>query len=329
MPRKRTNGALPISCGAKRVRREWASRAPMANALHCTHQGKGDAILFIHGRPTNCKLWDGVIQELSIHHRCFAVDLPGMGHTPFAPYRPDYLDNLAKQIELIRIRHDVKKWHVVGHDAGAAVAVQYAGRFPRHVECLALMSPAIFPDLKPFYLMNALRRPLVGEILAPLVHFVFWQIAMRRAITGKSARATLRAFYQPFSGMAGAWKLMQLVRWGKPEGMLGKIPATLAALQMPALIFHGTRDVLPATFAERAASLIPNANLVRLDAGHFIPLDGPNDVTNCLRRFFCENRVAMALPTSRTKARRAKAQIGTLVTESLSMGARQSLAGVS
>jgi pimeloyl-ACP methyl ester carboxylesterase len=44
----------------------------------------------------------------------------------------------------------VKKWHVIGHDAGSAIAVQYAGSFVENVGCLALLSPAVFPDLKPF-----------------------------------------------------------------------------------------------------------------------------------------------------------------------------------
>ena len=261
--------------------------------MHCTHQGKGDAVLFIHGMPTNRMLWSGVIQQLSNHHRCFAVDLPGMGETPFIPYGPGYLGRMAKQIEQLRIQHGVRRWHVVGHDAGSAIAVQYAGQFSSRVACLALLSPSIFPELKPFYLLNALRKPIVGELLAPLLHFVFWRIAMRRAISGASNRSLLRAFGKPFSGPKGCWQLMRLVRWGSPEEMLGEIPAALPALQMPTLLFHGLRDVLPASFAERAASLIPNSTLFTLDAGHFIPLDRPNEVAARLRSFFQENHAKM------------------------------------
>ena len=286
------------------------------NAVHCTHQGKGEPILFIHGMPTNRRLWDGVIQQLSSDHRCFAVDLPGMGETPFVPYTPDYLDRVAEQIELLRIQHGVKKWHVVGHDAGAAVAVQYAGRFSRHVECLALLSPAIFPDLKPFYLLNALRKPLLGEALAPIVHFAFWQIVMRRAIKGASKSTLRRAFYEPFSGLTGAWQLMRLVRWGKPEEMLGQIPASLAALPVPTLLIHGLGDVLPKAFAERAASLIPNASLITVDAGHFIPLDKPNEVVTCLQVFFRKNGARMRASLSERKHKRQRFPSRTLVSQS-------------
>ena len=284
--------------------------------MHCKHQGKGDAILFIHGMPTNHTLWDSVIRQLCESHRCFAVDLPGMGETPFIPYTSGYLDRLAKQIEVLRMQHGVKKWHVVGHDGGSAVAVHYAARFPRHVGCLALLSPAIFPDLKPFYLLNVLRKPLVGELLAPLMHFVFWQIAMRRAISGESKRIVRHAFYEPFSGLTGAWKLMRLVRWGKPEQMLGEIPAKLPSLRMPTLLFHGIRDVLPATFAERAASLIPNASLLTLNAGHFIPLEMPSEVADDLHAFFRVNDASMDFPKSARKLTKQRPGARAVVSQS-------------
>jgi pimeloyl-ACP methyl ester carboxylesterase len=300
-----------------------------SKALHCIHQGKGDAILFIHGMPTNRMLWGGIIQQLSSCHRCFAVDLPGMGETPFIPYSPGYLDRLAKQIELLRIRYGVKKWHVVGHDAGSAIAVQYAARFSQHVACLALMSPAIFPELKPFYLLNPLRKPLIGEALAPLLHFVFWKIAMRRALVGESNGALLRTFCEPFSGLTGSWQLMRLVRWGKPEDMLGEIPTKLAALPMPTLLFHGSRDVLPVSFAERAASLIPHSKVVTLDAGHFIPLDKPKDVATCLRSFFAENRTTMDLSTRARELKKRSAHLRTMVAEPPSLEGHRSVEVVS
>jgi hypothetical protein len=58
---------------------------------------------------------------------------------------------------------------------------------------------------------------------------------------------------------------------------------------MPTLLFQGSRDVLPASFVERAASLIPHSRVVTLDTGHFIPLDKPKDVAVCLQSFFAEN----------------------------------------
>jgi pimeloyl-ACP methyl ester carboxylesterase len=297
--------------------------------VHCTHQGKGDAILFIHGMPTNRMLWNGVIQRLSSHYKCFAVDLPGMGETPFTPYSRGYLDHLAEQIDVLRMKHHVKKWHVVGHDAGSAIAVHYAAQFSSRVACLSLLSPAIFPDLKPFFLLNALRQPLVGELLAPLVHFTFWQIAMRRAIAGAANSSLLRAFHEPFSGPAGAWKLMRLVRWGKPADMLGEIPARLPALPMPTLLVHGMRDVLPEAFAQRAASLIPNSSLVMLDTGHFIPLDKPEEVATGLQTFFRENGATMSISRNARKLQRENTHARPAIVGSANLESQESLAHIS
>jgi pimeloyl-ACP methyl ester carboxylesterase len=297
--------------------------------VHCTHQGKGEAVLFIHGIPTNRMLWDDVIRQLSDNHRCFAVDLPGMGETPYVSYNSSYLDHRAEEIELLRIQHGVKKWHVVGHDAGAAIAVHYADRFPSRVGCLALLSPAIFPELKPYFLLSPLRKPLVGEVLAPLLNFVFWKIAMRRAIAGGPNSTLLRAFYRPFAGLAGSWRLMRLVRWGKPEDMLGSLPAMLASLATPTLLLHGLRDVLPAAFAERAASIIPNSTMVTLDSGHFIPLERPDEVAFRLRTFFEENCMMMAVSMRALKTSEQHKGVRTVVADPLSLEGRLAVAGAS
>ena len=56
----------------------------------------------------------------------------------------------------------IAKWHVVGHDAGPAVAV-HAHRFPEHLDHLVLLSPAVFPELKPF---SSLPADTVADISA-------------------------------------------------------------------------------------------------------------------------------------------------------------------
>ena len=101
------------------------------------------------------------------------------------------------------MRNRVQRWHVVGHDDGCAIAAQYAHQFPTRVGCMALLSPAIFPDLEPFFLLELLRKPILGELTAPLVHALFWQIAMRRAIPHPHNTSQRASFYKTFSGIAG------------------------------------------------------------------------------------------------------------------------------
>jgi|HubBroStandDraft_6_1064221.scaffolds.fasta_scaffold111119_2 pimeloyl-ACP methyl ester carboxylesterase len=254
--------------------------------MHSDSHGKGDAVLLIHGMPTNGRLWDGVVRDLSPRYKCIVIDLPGMGSTPFLPYGPSYFARVAAQIEQVRRRYQVRRWHVVGHDGGSAIAVQYSHLFPQRVDCLALLSPAVFPDLQPFFLLDLLRKPVLGELSAPFVNAVFWRFVMTRAVPGAQNAVQRKSFFKAFSGIAGSWKLMRLVRWGKPGVVFQEFPAILRNLQCPALIIHGSRDVLPESFARRAADLIPNSQLIGLDSGHFIPIERAAPVSQHLLAFF-------------------------------------------
>jgi pimeloyl-ACP methyl ester carboxylesterase len=238
--------------------------------------------------PTSGRLWKGIIERLCGRYTCIAVDLPGLGNSPHEPYHPDFLRHFAEEIDRIRIENKIDKWHIVGHDAGSVVAVHYALYFPQHVSCMALLSPALFPELKPFYLLQILRMPILGELLAPLIGLIFWKIAMQWAVSGvEQGPQALKDFHRPFSGFSGSWAFMRVLRWGKPASVLAAVPGFLPKLTMPTLIFHGTQDVaIPEAFARRASALMPNASMVTLESGHFIPLHQPEPVANGLAGFF-------------------------------------------
>jgi pimeloyl-ACP methyl ester carboxylesterase len=257
--------------------------------MYLLSRGSGYPVLFIHGIPTSGRLWNGVIDKLQGHFTCLAVDLPGLGRTPKSLYGIAQLEAMADAIEQIRVEHKIEKWHVVGHDAGSAVAVHYAYRYQTRVGRLALLSPAVFPELKPFHLFRILRSPVVGELLAPVVNAVFWKVAMRHAVEPRQAELTdaVRDFHAPFSGPLGAWRLMSVLRWGNPADVLASLPAMLPQLLVSTIIFQGSRDTaVPERFAQRASALIPQSKVVIVDSGHFIPLNNPEVVATELLQFF-------------------------------------------
>jgi pimeloyl-ACP methyl ester carboxylesterase len=235
------------------------------------------------------------MERLSSQFHCIAVDLPGLGRT--APARDGFRDlaALAASLDDIRSEYKIEKWHVVGHDAGCAIAVHYAHRFQDRVGRLALLSPSMFPDLKPFYLFEVLRRPVIGELMAPLINLLFWNVAMRLAMAGNQERYQMaRDFQAPFLGLRGSWRLMSLLRWGDPAELLASIPAFLPEILAPTLIFHGSKDpAVPEAFARRASNLIPDSELRFLNCGHFLPLHEPGGIAQELSRFFNKGESAM------------------------------------
>jgi pimeloyl-ACP methyl ester carboxylesterase len=264
-----------------------ASHRTRFHEMHLTSRGAGEPVLFLHGIPTSSQLWDGVIERMAGQFRCMAVDLPGLGRTAGARGGLRDLDSVVASIEALRIRSRIDKWHIVGHDAGCAIAVLYAHRYPERVGRLALLTPSIFPDLKPFWLFELLRKPVLGELAAPAINLLFWKLVMRRAL-GRGVRhaAALQEFRAPFSGLPGAWRLMSVLRWGDPAEALAGVPNQLSELGMPTMIFHGLRDrAVPEQFATRAAQLIRNSEKVLLDCGHFLPMSEPDAVASKLLGF--------------------------------------------
>jgi pimeloyl-ACP methyl ester carboxylesterase len=257
--------------------------------MYLLSRGSGYPVLFIHGFPTNSTLWSGTIDRLRDRFRCLAIDLPGLGRTPAASYTANYLEALAGQIDQIRVENKIEKWHVVGHDAGSAVAVHYAYQFQKHVDHLVLLSPSMFPELKPFHLFRLMRTPIVGELLAPLISAIFWKIVMRMALSNAKdqCHSCVEDFRAPFVGLRGAWRLMSVLRFGDPSEVLSGIPAMLPELLVPTLILQGAQDkAVPERFAQRAGELIPGSAVAVVDSGHFIPLNSPRIVADALLRFF-------------------------------------------
>ncbi len=256
--------------------------------------GAGDPILFLHGMPTSSWLWNRVIERMSDRFTCIAVDLPGFGRSPRLPCGFRELDVLAASVEALRIELGIEKWNLVGHDAGCAIGVEYAHRYPHRVGRLALLTPSIFPDLKPFYLFEILRKPLVGEFMAPAINILFWKLVMRLALeedANCNHEDVVNDFHAPFHGLSGAWRLMSLLRWGDPAEVLASMPARLTELLTPTLIFHGTRDVaVPPAFATRAAGLISDSEVIFLDSGHFLPMSHSMAIARELSRFFTIDR---------------------------------------
>jgi haloalkane dehalogenase len=257
--------------------------------MYLVSRGSGYPVVFIHGMPTSSYLWNGVIERLREQFTCLAVDLPGLGRSPSIPYCTKHLELLAEKMEEIRIQQGLETWHVVGHDAGSAVAIHYAHRFPERVDHLVLLSPAVFPELKPFPIFRLMRVPVLGELIAPLVSLIFWKLAMRMAVEkGRpEMRSAIDDFRAPFLGVRGAWRLMSVLRFGNPAEVLSAIPEMLPQLSVPTLICHGVSDrAIPHLFAERVGSLIPRARVVIVDSGHYLPLNRPEVLAHEMRQFF-------------------------------------------
>jgi pimeloyl-ACP methyl ester carboxylesterase len=242
--------------------------------------GSGPPVLLLHGLPTSGRLWDPTVARLRDRFTCVVVDLPGMGDSPPLPSGSLDPDDYAAALDALREQLGIASWHVVGHDAGATIAVHYAATFPQRTQRLVLCSSPIFPELRPPVIFRLMRLPVLGDVLfAPLVCWVLLPLVLRMMIVDSRGahREIVRSFLRPFSGLRGPRRLLYIVRWGDPKVVLARTAALLPKITAPTLIVHSSNDgTLPVDFALRAAELIPDSRTSILDCGHFMPLNSPS-----------------------------------------------------
>jgi pimeloyl-ACP methyl ester carboxylesterase len=252
-------------------------------------QGSGAPVLLLHGLPTSGRLWDPTVAQLRDSFSCVVVDLPGMGDSPPLPDGSLDPDDYAAELDALREQLGIESWHVVGHDAGATIAVHYATTFPHRTNRLVLCSSPIFPELQPPLIFRLMRLPVLGELFAPLVCWILLPMVLRLMIVESAGanREIVRSFLRPFSGFRGPGRLLHIVRWGDPKVVLARTAALLPKITAPTLIVHSRNDgTLPLDFALRAAELIPDSGTSIMDCGHFMPLNGLEAFSSNLAEFF-------------------------------------------
>ncbi|MFF6778779.1 alpha/beta fold hydrolase [Streptomyces sp. NPDC012637] len=261
--------------------------APDGTRLAHRLTGSGDPLLCVPGGPAD-SAYLGDLGGLDAHRTLVLPDLRGTGRSarPADPagYR---CDRLVDDIEALRAHLGLERVDLLGHSAGANVAVQYAARYPHRVTRLVLVTPGL----------RAVGIDIAAEDRLGL--------ARRRAHEPwfPAAFAALEAIND---GTGDDWAAIAPFRYGRwdeaarrheaasrpdnPEAVAGfgadgafapdRIRATraaLATLPAPVLLLAGEFDLnSPPGVVAELANLVSHAVLrVQPGAGHYPWLDDP------------------------------------------------------
>lgn len=111
--------------------RDWphrsASRFLEAGGLrwHVQIMGKGPALVLLHGTGAATHSWRGLAPILAQTYTIVAPDLPGHGFTSAPQRSAGYsLPNVARSVALLLDALEVSPHALIGHSAGAAIAVR-------------------------------------------------------------------------------------------------------------------------------------------------------------------------------------------------------------
>ncbi len=104
-----------------------------------TDQGKGTAVVLLHGFLENKQMWNAFIPELSKRNRVIAIDLLGHGATECLGYihtMEDQADMVQSVLQELKIRKVV----LIGHSMGGYIALAFAELYAENVKGIMLLN---------------------------------------------------------------------------------------------------------------------------------------------------------------------------------------------
>ncbi|OBX20583.1 alpha/beta hydrolase [Erythrobacter sp. QSSC1-22B] len=280
--------------------REWphreTSRFVEAGGLrwHVQQAGSGPVLLMLHGTGGSSHSWRGMLLLLAEHFTIVAPDLPGhaftSGRIAGGPTLPRVSAAIARLLQSLALEPAL----LVGHSAGAAIALQLVQdgmRVP-----VVGMSPALMP----FPGLAARLFPALAKLLFvnPLVPSIFARIARGSGETGRFIeRATASRIdaggmrcYEMLLGNSEHCRgaLAMMANWD-----LAALEATLPAIDVPVLLAHGDRDrAVPLSSARQACAALPRCELeVLAGLGHLAHEERSADAAALIRRFAARHAI--------------------------------------
>ena len=261
-------------------------------ALHYVVDGRGPAVVFIHGLGGFATSWRRTMDSLASRVTVFALDLPGFGRSAkprtryglrlFSGALGGFLDALG-----------IGQVSLVGHSLGAAVCTAYAAAWPGRVERLAFVA-GLVPGCgyRPSRAYRALALPALGEALALCGCRPLYRAALSRCFYRPDVE-TIGFLVEEDYATRTAWEAraayLATVRSVREDFEAGAVHyrRALGAFDLPALLIHGRQDpVVPAAHCREVSAVLPRATVRWLEScGHFPQLEHPEVVNEWLTEF--------------------------------------------
>jgi pimeloyl-ACP methyl ester carboxylesterase len=258
--------------------------------------GRGKALVCIHGFPTASWDWRRLWPGLTRRFRVIAPDMIGFGFSD-KPAGYDYsLMDQATLHEALLDHLGVTSVHVLAHDYGDTVAQELLARRAEGapgpaIRSVCLLNGGLFPEaVRPRPIQRLLRNPVLGPILGRMLTERRFRKSFR-AVFGPATRPTdedLRAFWTLVSHKGGTRVAHRLIRYmNERERHRARWTDALRHTRTPLRLINGPEDpVSGAAMAERFRTLVPDADVVLLEGiGHYPQVEAPDRVLDAFLAF--------------------------------------------
>lgn len=256
---------------------------------HLQQSGTGPQVLLLHGSGATTHSYADMFGLLARDHSVTAIDLPGQGFTSRLGGGAPTLERVASAVAKLLAKENINPHLIIGHSAGAAIAVQMVTDGLVAPDVLVSINGAFYP----FSGLSGSILPMAAKLLF-LNPFVPWLVAksagntlrVERLIesTGSTiSRESMTCYQKAIASSDHVEGTLAMMAHWELEPMAGR----LAALELPVLQIVGLTDgTVPPSAARKTANILKHGSLVEFPGkGHLVHEEDPQAVVEAIRAF--------------------------------------------
>lgn len=283
-----------------RMPQDWPFREKARRVASRPHDwcvidaGNGPVLLLLHGSGGSGHSFRNLIPRLTPHYRVIVPDLPGQGFTRSGARSRYGIDAMAEDLAQLCATLDVTPAAIIGHSAGAALALRLAELLP--VQGVVGINAA----LGAFDGAAGIMFPLLAKVLAvtPFIPHVVARLWGNAPMVSKLLSTT----GSPLDPEGQAQYLTLVKDAAHVDGTLGMMAQwqlqetvpRLLTLPVPTLLIASTGDkAVPPRISRDAARHMPAGDYAEIpDRGHLVHEDAAQEVADLILPWLVKHGIA-------------------------------------
>ncbi len=254
---------------------------------HVQEHGAGDTVLLIHGAGGATQSFRHLFPLLARDHHVVMFDLPGQGFTQLGAQQRCGLDHMSEDI-LGLIRHE--GWvpsRIIGHSAGAAIALRLWELGSRPVDGIVGINAALgkFKGVAGWLFPMMAKALAVTPFSASMFAATTTRSSVRNLIRGTGSNLEqegLELYYRLATDKGHVDATLSMMAQWSLDGLLLR----LGEIDAPVHLITGLNDTaVPPQVSRDAVDKLPNAKLTELDGlGHLAHEEDANAIATLINQ---------------------------------------------
>ena len=265
---------------------------------HYVDEGEGDPVVMVHGNPTWSFYFRNLINEFSQTNRVVVPDHIGCGLSEKPQdYKYTLKNHIANLTALVE-KLELKNITLVVHDWGGAIGMGFAVHNPKLIKRIVILNSGAYSMNHIPFRIAICKIPWLGEKLVRGLH-AFAGPATFMTTKKKLSSQVKKGFLLPYNNYRNRIAVARFVKdiplgpeHSSYETLLGVEHGLWMFRETPITLIWGMRDwCFNYTFLDKWTTYYPQAEVHRLDAGHYVIEDATTEVIDYMKQFFKKNPI--------------------------------------